>query len=141
MNFHFFQRVLVPVLGVVLVAAAWQAYGWAGVALVSGAIVMWVLLHFNRTVQVLKRAADRPIGFVDSAVMLNVKLRPGVNLLHVLALTRALGELQSPKDEDPEIYRWTDAGGSHVTCEFHSGKLVKWTLFRPEPAEAPAPAP
>ena len=126
-----FQRIVVPVLGVALVALAWRSYGWAGVALVVGGIVMWALLHFNRLMQALKRAANRPIGYVDSAVMLNARLKPGVNLLHVMSMTRALGELLSPKDQQPEIYRWTDAGESHVTCEFTGGKLVKWALVRP----------
>ena len=73
---------------------------------------MWLLLHFTRMMQVLKRAANRPVGFVDSAVMLNAKLRPGVTLLHVVALTRSLGELRSPKARQPELYRWTD--GSYL---------------------------
>ena len=126
-----FKRILVPILGVALIAAAYRGFGWPGVALVAGGIVMWVLLHFNRMMTALKRAADRPIGWVDSAVMLNAKLRPGVNLLHVLALTRALGQLLSPKDQQPEIYRWTDGSDSHVTCEFNGGRLVKWELVRP----------
>ena len=65
----------------------------------------------------LKRAADRPIGYVGSAVMLNAKLKPGVNLCTWSAMTRALGEQLSPKDEQPEIYRWTDGSASHVTCD------------------------
>ena len=138
-----FQKILVPILGVVLVVGAWSAYGWGGVALVAGGILMWVLLHFNRMMQALKRAANRPIGYVDSAVMLNARLQPGVTLLHVLSLTRALGQLQSPRDTQPEIYRWTDSTDSHVTCEFNGGKLVKWKLVRPTgPAagtETPAP--
>ena len=43
------QKIFVPILGVVLVAAAWRAYGWAGVAVAVTGIVMWVLLHFTRT--------------------------------------------------------------------------------------------
>ena len=125
-----FQKIVVPILGVVLVVGAWTAAGWGGVALVSGGILMWVLLHFNRMMTALKRAADRPIGYVDSAVMLNAKLRPNVPLLHVISLTRSLGQLMSPKDEQPEIYRWTDGSESHVTCEFLGGKLVKWELYR-----------
>ena len=130
-----FQQVLMPLLGIVLVAAAWQAYGWAGVALAASGLVMWVLLHFNRTVQVLKRAADRPVGYVDSAVMLNAKLKPKSTLLHVIAMTRALGLQVSPQDQQPELYRWTDPGGSSVTCEFKAGKLMKWQLDRPVPPE------
>jgi hypothetical protein len=57
-----------------------------------------------------------------------------VNLLHVIAMTQALGELVSPKDQQPELWRWKDNSGSHVTCEFVNGRLAKWTLYRP-PAE------
>jgi hypothetical protein len=138
-----FQKIILPVLGVVVVAIAWRAYGWAGVALAVTGIVMWMLLHFTRMMKVMQRASERPVGYCDSAVMLNAKLRPGVNLLHVMAMTRALGELVSPKDQQPEVYRWTDAGASSVTCEFAGGKLVKWELFRPQgaPEEAAPPAP
>ena len=136
-----FQRILVPVVGVMAVALAYRSYGWAGVAVVVTALAMWLLLHFNRMMQVLKRAAKRPIGYVDSAVMLNAKLKPGVTLLHVVAMTRALGELKSVKDQQPELYRWTDGTESHVTCEFLGGKLVKWEMVRPVPVENPtAPA-
>ena len=125
------QKIIMPILGVVLVAAAWRAYGWAGVAVVVTGIVMWALLHFTRLTHVLNRAAKRPKGYVGSAVMLNAKLKPGVNLLHLIAMTGALGEQLSAKDEQPEIYRWTDGTNSHVTCEFANGKLVKWSLYRP----------
>jgi hypothetical protein len=136
-----FQKILLPVLGVVVVAAAYQGFGWAGVAFAASGIVMWMLLHFTRMMKVMERAANRPIGYCDSAVMLNAKLRPGVNLLHVVAMTRALGELMSRKDEQPEVYRWADAGGSRVTCEFANGKLVKWELFRPQnPSDGVPPA-
>jgi len=137
------QKIIVPVAGVVLVAGAWRAAGWQGVAVVTGGIVMWLLLHFTRMMTVLRRSADRPVGWVGSAVMLNAKLKPGVNLLHVMAITRSIGQLLSPKDSQPEIFRWTDGTDSHVTCEFADGKLVKWTLVRPpaapEGGEAPAP--
>ncbi len=136
-----FQKILVPVAGVVVVSLAYRSYGWAGVAVVVTVLVMWLLLHFTRMMQVLKRATNRPIGYVDSAVMLNAKLKPGVTLLHVVAMTKALGELKSPKNEQPEFFRWTDGTQSHVTCEFRGGKLVKWELVRPEhPTEAPEPA-
>jgi hypothetical protein len=137
-----FQRIVVPIVGAVLLAAAWRSWGWSGVALVLGGIVMWILLHFTRMSQILKRATGRPIGYVGSAVMLNAKLKPGLTLLHVIGLTRALGEQVSPKDTQPEVFRWTDGSASRVTCEFANGKLAKWTLERPEtPAdEAPADA-
>ena len=138
------QRIFYPIAGIALIAIAWRSWGWPGVGLVVGGIVMWLLLNFTRMTQVLQRAAHRPVGYVGSAVMLNAKLKPKLTLLQVIGLTRALGEQLSPKDEQPEIYRWTDGSASHVTCEFVLGKLVKWTLERPTPAEAatepPAPA-
>ncbi|WP_200947259.1 glycerate kinase [Ramlibacter sp. Leaf400] len=132
------QRIFVPIAGVALVAMAWRTWGWPGVALVAGGIVMWALLNFTRMTGVLRRAADLPVGYVGSAVMLHSRLRPRLTLLHVIGLTRALGEQLSPKDEQPEVFRWTDGSGSHVTCEFAQGKLVRWTLERP-PADEPSP--
>ncbi len=131
------QKILVPIAGVVLVAAAWRAYGWAGVAVVTGGVVMWVLLHVTRLMHVLKQAADRPVGHVGSAVMLNAKLQAGMPLLKVLALTRALGELQSAPDAQPEVFRWGDTSGSHVTCEFVNGRLTTWQMVRPDPEVPP----
>jgi hypothetical protein len=135
-----FQKILVPLAGIAIVVLAYRAFGWPGVAAVATGLVMWVLLHFTRMMQVLKRAANRPIGYVDSAVMLNAKLKPGMTMLHVVAMTRALGERLSTKDEQPEIFRWGDAGLSHVTCTFVGGKLTHHELFRPaQDAAAPAP--
>ncbi len=125
------QKIMIPLVSVALVGVSFSWYGWPGVAISAGALVMWVLLHFNRMMQILKRAAQRPIGYVDSAVMLNAKLRPGMTLMHVLAMTRALGELRSAKDAQPEVFRWTDGTLSSVDCDFINGKLVKWNLSRP----------
>lgn len=133
-----FQKFIVPVAGVAAVALAYRQYGWFGVVAVATGVVMWLLLHFTRLMTVLKRAANRPIGYVDSAVMLNAKLKPGVNLMHVVAMTRALGQLQSEKDAQPEVFRWTDGTQSHVTCTFVGGKLAHYALFRPIDGELPA---
>lgn len=132
------RNILVPLGGVALIGFGFYAYGWAGVAAVVGGMVMWALLHFTRLVNVMKKAAKRPIGYVGSAVMLNARLTEGVNLMHVVAMTQALGELRSSEGADPEVYRWTDGSQSHVTCEFRHGKLLKWTLVRPD-ADAAAP--
>ncbi|VWX58849.1 Glycerate kinase [Burkholderiales bacterium 8X] len=127
-------RIFVPLAGLLLLVGAYRAYGWGGVALAAGAIVMFLLMHLNRTMQVLKRATDRPIGTVASSVMLNAKLKPKMTLLHVIAMTRALGEQRSPKDQQPEVFRWADAGGSWVDATFVGGKLTEWRLVRPDPA-------
>jgi hypothetical protein len=118
--------------GALLVAAAYRAYEWRGVALIVTGIFFWLMLHFTRLMQALKRAANRPIGYIDSAVMLNAKLKAGSSLLHVVALTKSLGAPQSEKNAQPEIFRWTDNGDSYVDCAFVGGKLASWQLTRPE---------
>lgn len=131
------RNIFVPagVIGLVLVGYA--SAGWPGVAAVVGGLVMWALLHFTRLMNVMKKAANRPMGYVGSAVMLNARLKPGVNLMHVMAMTQSLGERLSAENVQPEVYRWTDGTQSHVTCEFANGRLQKWTLERPQ-AEAEA---
>ena len=134
-------KILVPIGCLALLAVAYNSYGWAGVAVVGGGITMWLLLHFTRMMTVLKRAADRPVGYVASAVMLNAKLKPGVNLLHVVAMTRSLGEQRDGIGTRTETYRWTDGSQSYVDCVFESGKLVRWEMTRPvQPDESPVPA-
>lgn len=130
------QKVFYPLAAVLLVALAYRSYGWPGVAIATGLALMWLLLHFTRMMQVLKRAATRPVGYVDSAVMLNAKLVPGATLLHVIAMTRSLGQRESDESVQPEIFRWTDGTASHVTCEFQNGKLKKWQLLRPAQEES-----
>ena len=131
------RNIFVPagVIGLVLVGYA--SAGWSVVAAVVGGLVMWALLHFTRLMNVMKKAANRPMGYVGSAVMLNARLKPGVNLMHVMAMTQSLGERLSAENAQPEVYRWTDGTQSHVTCEFANGRLQKWTLERPQ-AEAEA---
>ena len=134
------SRVGYPVLGVLLIAMAYQTYGWPGVAAALGAVVMWALLQFTRMMQVLRRAKDLPLGFVGSAVMLNAKLQKGQSLLHVMALTRSLGLLQSEKGAQPEVYRWADASDSHVTVELQDGKVTSWQMVRPDVPDGAATA-
>jgi hypothetical protein len=134
MKNQYFKTALLWVAGAVLIAAAYRAYEWKGVALVVTGLVFWLMLHFTRLMQALKRAADRPVGYIGSAVMLSVKLKAGSSLLHVVAQTKSLGALQSGKDVQPEIFRWTDNGNSYVDCTFVGGKLTSWQLVRPEQA-------
>ncbi|HEY0202325.1 MAG TPA: glycerate kinase, partial [Burkholderiaceae bacterium] len=109
------RKFLVPLGCLLLLAAAWRNYGWQGALAVAGGLLMWLLLHYTRLMKVMQRAANRPVGYVGSAVMLNAKLKPGMALIHVVALTRALGSPESPSGVQPEIYRWTDGSASYVT--------------------------
>ena len=134
-----FSKFLIPIGVVLFVAGAWHQYQWQGVAVAIGAVVMWILLHFTRMVTVLSRAANRPVGHVGSAVMMNAKLKKGFNLMHVIAMTKSLGERMSEEKVQPEVFKWADTGDSFVTCTFKDGKLIDWTLTRPDPAESDAP--
>jgi len=137
-SFYSIQKVLAPLGAAGFLVLAYSRYGWLGVVGALGALVMWVLLHVTRVVQVMRRAANRPPGYVDSAVMFNAKLRADMPLLHILAMTRALGEPLTPPEVQPEIFRWTDDSASRVDCEFVNGRLKKWHLERPsaDPADA-----
>ena len=127
-----------------LLVFAYQSYQWMGVAfLVSGA-VMWALLHYSRLLQVFKKAAGRPIGYVASAVMLNAKLKTGLSLLHVIALTKSLGKVVVAGAQDGvfekkgvirEVFIWSDSSESSVRCTFDNGKLTSFELIRPLQAE------
>jgi hypothetical protein len=125
------KSVLVWLAGAVIVALAYQKMGWPGVALAVGMLVFWMLLLYTRMMRTLRSASNNPKGMVSSAVMLNARLKPGLGLLQVIALTHALGEEVS---KEPEVWRWTDEGQSHVDCTFHAGKLQSWQLTRPEQA-------
>jgi hypothetical protein len=109
---------------------AHRAYGWPGLALVSGGLVMWALLHMTRMLKVLQRAAERPIGTVASAVMLHSRLSRGMTLLQVLALTQALGQRLDESGTHSELYQWADDASATVRCTFVHGKLAQWDLIR-----------
>ena len=132
------RKIFIPLGIVALAIAGYRAYGLQGILTVSGGLVMWGLLHYTRLMNVMQKARNNPIGYVGSAVMLNARLKSGVNLMHVVAMTRALGEQLSAEGQEPEVYRWTDGTQSHVTCEFVNGRLVRWNLVRPAPGAAPA---
>jgi len=130
------RRIAAAVIGGALLYWGYRQFGWPGVAAVAGGLVLWMLLHFTRLMTVMQRAARRPIGHVDSAVMLNSRLHAGLPLVGVIGLARALGELMSSEGEQPEVYRWTDPGGASVQARFADGKLKDWGFQRPE-ADAP----
>jgi hypothetical protein len=122
-------------LAALLVAAAWQQYRWPGVGFAATVIVFWLLLQFNRAMRVMKNAAGSPVGHIDSAVMLNAKLKPGMPMIGVVTLTKSLGRKLS---DTPETWRWSDADSS-VTLVFDKGRLQSWQLDRPSDNAPPAP--
>jgi len=114
--------------------AGWAAYGWPGVVLAISVTAFWLLLQFSRVMRLLHTAGGAPKGQIDSAVLLGAKLRKGLRLMDVIALTRSLGVRVS---EQPEVWRWTDAGDINVDLSFEHGRCASWTLKRPDaPARA-----
>ena len=119
-------------LGWLLAAAAlgvgWWSYGWRGLVLAATVIVFWMLLQFSRAVRLLRQAAQAPVGHVDSAVMLQARLRVGQPLGDVI---RAAGSLGRRVKEDPETFAWTDRGDVRLEVEFVNGRSSVWRLERP----------
>jgi hypothetical protein len=128
------QKFVYPALALALLVFAYQSLEWSGVALYLSAAVMWVLLHYSRMLNVFKRAAGRPVGFVASAVMLNAKLRKGLSLLEVIGLTRSLGKKETEDAPQASIvsesFSWADESGAKVICTFIEGRLSQFELVR-----------
>jgi len=124
-----------PTLGWALAAVfaffCWRAYGLSGLAFAASAIVFWLLLIFNRAVRVMKNAADAPVGHVPSAVMLHARLRRGMSMMQIVALTRSLGRKLGQNDDD---WSWSDEGGAAVRLHFERGRLATWELDRADEA-------
>jgi hypothetical protein len=114
-------------LAVVAVAVGYAGYGWPGVLLALGVVVFWLLLQFSRALRVLRQASARPVGTVPNAVMLHSKLRAGLRLPQVLALTHSLGRRVA---DDPETFAWRDEGGDEVQVELRAGRVSAWRLQR-----------
>ena len=118
-------------------AAGWFSYGWPGLALAFTVVVFWLLIQFNRSVRVMRDAAESPVGHVPSAVMLHSKLRVGLPMLQIVKLTRSLGRrLGEAPGASPETWAWADDAGAEVRIEFVKGLCTHWTLHRPTEADA-----
>jgi hypothetical protein len=124
-------------LAVLALAAGYAGWGWRGLGLGATVVVFWLLLQWSRALRVLRLAAGRPKGHVDSAVMLQSRLARGMTLMQVLPLTLSLGEVL-PTSDGSECFRWTDEGGASVTLTLRGGRLSDWQFSRPE-ADPPAP--
>ena len=124
-------------LAILGIAAGYVGWGWPGVLLGVTVVVFWLLLQFSRSLRVLKNAAGKPVGHVESAVMLHSKLKTGMTLLQVLNLTRSLGTRLS---DTPERWGWADPGGARVQLQFDAAKLQSWELMRDDTGTAQSPA-
>lgn len=122
--------------GAAVIVGTWS-YGWQGLVLALTVIAFWAVLQFNRATRVLRNAGQRPKGQVDSVVMTQARLSPGLSRLEVLQITGSLGEAYNDHDE----WRWRDAGGNELVLTFRRDVLVRWAMARadePAPVDAPA---
>ena len=113
-----------------LLYLSFRAFGWWGFSLVSSGIIFWLLQHVTRLMKTMESAAERPMGSLDNAVMFHSQLHQGQRLLSVIGLARSLGQLQSDKGVQPEIFAWQDEAGDRVECRFQEGRLMQWDLQR-----------
>ena len=113
-----------------LLYLSFRAFGWWGFSLVSSGIIFWLLQHVTRLMKTMESAAERPMGSLDNAVMFHAQLHQGQRLLSVIGLARSLGQLQSDKGVQPEIFAWQDEAGDRVECRFQEGRLMQWDLQR-----------
>jgi len=121
-------RVGWTIAGVGLVVAS-LAWGLRGTALAVSVIVFWLLLQLTRSMRVLRRAADLPVGYVESAVVLQSRLARGMLMLDVMKLTRSLGRRVDPVRDD--VWAWSDPGGVELVVTFDAGRCARWELRRP----------
>lgn len=122
-------------IAVLALLVGWAGYGWQGVVLAMSVIVFWLLLQFSRITRVMRQAGEAPIGRIDSAVMLNAKLREGMPLIDVLRFTKSLGcridAVDSSNEAADEGFFWSDAGGASVRVLLRNGRIARWQLERP----------
>jgi hypothetical protein len=117
-----------------LMVAGYFAYGWPGVALAFTGVVFWLLLQYSRALRALRIANARPVGHVDSAVMLHARLHRGMTLPHIMQLTRSFGQAQpSPEGSERESFSWRDEQGDVVQVQLQRGRLSEWSLHRQAP--------
>lgn len=129
-------------LAVAAIAIGYSLYGWPGVLLAFTMIVFWLLLQFSRALRVMRTAATRPVGLVDSALMSHTRLHKGMKMLQVLRETQSLGKrLPHPSPGSHESWEWQDSGGDSLVVDFVRGRCVGAALVRAPQDQTPDPAP
>jgi hypothetical protein len=116
------------------VLAGWWAWGWQGLILALTLIVFWLLLQFRRATRALHNAARRPIGQVDSVVMMQSRLEPGMQMAELLQISGSLGLQQGGRDE----WLWADAAGNEILVTLRRAVVIRWAIGRPDGAESDA---
>ncbi len=121
-------------LAAAAVVAGFLGYGWPGLALALSVVAFWLLLQFSRALRVMRRAAEKPLGRADSAVMLQARLRPGMTMMQVVTLAGSLGQKLGGAPE--EAFLWRDTGGDAVRVLLRGGRVSEVRLERAGAAPA-----
>jgi hypothetical protein len=125
-------------LALAAVVVGWMQWGWQGVVMAITLISFWLLLQFNRALRVMRQAGGAPVGRVGSAVMVHARMRRGMRLMEIIPITRSLGQVTEP---DPtagpgigvrEAFTWQDDSGAELRVDLAGGRVVRWTLQRPD---------
>lgn len=118
--------------GSAIMVGTWL-YGWRGLVLGITLVVFWAVLQFRRATRLMQNVAQRPKGWVESVVMTQSRLSPGMDLSEVLTVTGSLGVRVNARDE----WSWHDAGGDQLVVVMRRGVVVRWEIARADAPEAP----
>lgn len=110
---------------------AWWLYGWRGLLLGGSTLVFWMLWQFSQAARLLRQAAARPVGQVESVAMVQARLEHGLQMAEVLKLTGSLGRQVGPLDD----WQWTDGYGNELVVSLRRGVVVRWAVARHEPSD------
>ena len=124
------RNIFIPMGLAGLLFLSFRAFGWWGFSLASSGIIFWLLQHVTRLMKTMESAAERPMGSLDNAVMFHSQLHRGQRLLKVIGMAGSLGQLQTEKGVQPEIFAWQDEAGDRVECTFQEGRLTDWHMQR-----------
>ena len=82
MMFQKIQRIVIPLAALAALILGYRHYGWPGVALVGGGLIMWQLLHF-RFMSYDRKNTARQFGWCSNNIgedSFNDAVRHGITL-------------------------------------------------------------
>jgi hypothetical protein len=118
------NRTLTAVVVGTAVIYGWWAFGWEGLTLAVCLAVGWAWLQFQREKRLIKAAATRPPGKIESVVIMQAHLAHGMHMPEVVALAGCLGKKYSAQDE----WQWIDASGNEIVITFRRSVVVRWAV-------------
>jgi hypothetical protein len=106
----------------------WWAHGWEGLTIAVCLSAGWAWWQFQREQRLIKEAAARPAGQIESVVVMQAHLAHGMQMPEVVALAGCLGKKYSAQDE----WQWVDGTGNEIVVTFRRSVVVRWAVARAE---------